>query len=62
MIPEKMLELLILMNIEQNTQFNKELNQWIIENYDDNQINQRYFTLIKEFLNPYALNKTEKSD
>lgn len=57
-----MLELLILMNIEQNIQFSSELNEWIIEKYDDKRINSRYYTLLKEFLNEYALNNTEKSD
>lgn len=62
MIIGDLLELSIFMNLELCTSKNNELNEWIIENYDDKKINKRYFTLIKEFLNDYALNTTEKSD
>lgn len=62
MIPEKMLELLVFMGIEYLTVNNRDVDNWVHENYDEKKINKRYFTLIKEFLNDYALNKTEKSD
>ena len=62
MIPEKMQELLILMMIENNTRVNSELNKYLNSNYDIDKINERYFSLIKEFLTPYALTNTEKSD
>ena len=61
MIPEKMQELLILMMIENNARVNSELNKYL-SNYDIDKINERYFSLIKEFLTPYALTNTEKSD
>lgn len=32
------------------------------ENYDVNKFNERYRELLDKFLDPYALNKTEKSD
>ena len=62
MIPEKMQELLILMMIENNTRVNSELNKYLNSNYDIDKINERYFSLMKEFLTPYALTNTEKSD
>lgn len=62
MIPEKMQELLILMMIENNTRVNSELNKYLNSNYDIDKVNERYFSLIKEFLTPYALTNTEKSD
>lgn len=61
MIPEKMQELLILMMIENNARVNSELNKYL-SNYDIDKINERYFSLMKEFLTPYALTNTEKSD
>ena len=62
MIPEKMQELLILMMIENNARVNSELNKYLNSNYDIDKINERYFSLMKEFLTPYALTNTEKSD
>lgn len=62
MIPEKMQELLILMMIENNTRINSELNNYINKYYNTDEINERYSFLLMEFLTPYALTKTEKSD
>lgn len=62
MIPEKMQELLILMMIENNAKINSELNEYLNKYYDIDKINERYSFLLMEFLTPYALDKTEKSD
>ena len=62
MIPERMQELLILMIIENNAKINSELNDCLNEYYDIDKINRRYSFLLMEFLTPYALDKTEKSD
>lgn len=62
MISEKMLELLVFLNIESVTEINPNLDNWLSENYDTQKINRRYLTLINEFLTDYALNKTEKSE
>lgn len=39
-----------------------EYNEFLSKNYNIEKINSRYLELGKEFLNQYALNKTEKSD
>lgn len=62
MIPEKMLELLLFMKLETLTEINEDLNNWISHNYDEPKINKRYFSLLQEFLTPYALTTAEKSE
>ena len=35
---------------------------WLEDNYDLEELDNDYFPLLEEFLNKYALNKTEKSE
>lgn len=62
MIPERMLELLVLNIINKGYYHNKDYRMFINENYNIKKIENRYLELGKEFLNDYALNKTEKSE
>jgi hypothetical protein len=62
MIPEKMLELLILGDIFKQYDEDTMYKKFIDTNYDIDKLDNRYFELGKEFLTPYALDKTEKSD
>jgi hypothetical protein len=62
MIVEKMLELILLQEIFYSFNNDTEYNEFLSKNYDIEKINSRYLELGKEFLNEYALNKTEKSD
>lgn len=62
MIPEKMLELLILKEILNDLDDDVLYRDYIVMNYNLSKIENRYDELGKEFLNDYALNKTEKSD
>ena len=62
MIPEKMLELLLLQEIFYSFNNDIEYNEFLSKHYNIEKINERYLELGKEFLNDYALNKTEKSD
>lgn len=39
-----------------------EYNEFLSKNYDIEKISDRYLELGKEYLQQYALNKTEKSD
>lgn len=62
MIPEKMLELMLLQEIFHTYNCDIEYAKFLRKNYNIEQINERYLQLGKEFLNDYALDKTEKSD
>ena len=62
MIVEKMLELILLQEIFYSFNNDMEYNEFLSKNYDIEKINNRYLELGKEFLNEYALNKTEKSE
>jgi hypothetical protein len=62
MIPEKMLELLILTKLEDLSNHNPNFDKWVEDNYNIEKINERYLTLMKEFLTPYAKSNAEKSD
>lgn len=62
MTSERMLELLLYTNLEILEKQNPKLEDWIVDNFDSEKINLRYIELLNEFLNDYALNKTEKSD
>lgn len=62
MIPEKMLELLILKEILNDLDNDVLYRDYIVMNYNLSKIENRYDELGKEFLTDYALNKTEKSD
>lgn len=62
MIPEKMLELILWQEIFYTFNNDTEYNDFLTKYYDIEKINNRYLELGKEFLNEYALNKTEKSE
>lgn len=62
MIVEKMLELILLHNILADMDDIPVYATYIGENFDFNKLKTRYDELGKEFLQPYALNNTEKSD
>lgn len=36
--------------------------EYLKEHYDIDKFNERYMELLDEFMKPYALNKTEKSE
>lgn len=57
-----MLELLLLQEIFYVYNNDIEYNEFLSKHYDVEKINERYLELGKEFLNEYALNKTEKSE
>ena len=62
MIPEKMLELLLLIQLENLCNNNLNFSDWAEKNYNVEAINNRYLTLMKEFLSKYAKSSAEKSD
>lgn len=64
MIAERMQEFIIMLLIENRCEFKDGgvFYEHISENYDREAFNKRYLELLDEFLKPYALNKTEKSD
>ena len=62
MILERPLELLILKGILKDYDKHLTYKEYLDESYDVSKIVNRYVELGKEFLNDYALNKTEKSD
>lgn len=55
-------EFIILLLLENNCFNNIRFADYIEDKYDSNKINKRYRELLDDFLNEYALNKTEKSD
>jgi hypothetical protein len=57
-----MLELILLQEIFYSFNTDIEYNEFLKKNYNVEKINKRYLELGKEFLNEYALDKTEKSD
>lgn len=60
MIPEKMLELVILYNVLKDMEELSSYEIFIKSNYDFKAIKLRYDELGKEFLQPYALNDVGK--
>lgn len=56
-----MLELLILQDILNTYDNSNTYKRYLDDNYNINAIEKRYIILGEEFLNDYALNKTEKS-
>jgi hypothetical protein len=62
MIPERMLELIILNEIADKYNNDSYFSAFLDTDYNIEKLNDRYMILTKEFLNDYALNKTEKSD
>ena len=61
MIVEKLVELILLHHIFYDYNVDKEYSDFLEDNYDVDKMRERYLTLGKEFLQQYALNKTEKS-
>jgi len=57
-----MLELLLLCKVLEDYDKDDVYREFIRKNYDSYKIQNRYTELGKEFLNEYALNKTEKSE
>lgn len=62
MTTNKMLELLLLCKVLEDYDKDDVYREFVRENYDSYKIQNRYTELGKEFLNEYALNKTEKSE
>lgn len=62
MIVEKLVELILLQHIFYDYSVDKEYSDFLEDNYDVDKMQERYLTLGKEFLQQYALNKTEKSE
>ena len=62
MTTEKMLELMLLQEIFYSFNNDIEYNEFLSKNYNIEKINDRFLELGKEYLQQYALNKTEKSD
>lgn len=62
MIVEKLVELILLQHIFYDYNVDKEYSDFLEDNYDVDKMRERYLTLGKEFLQQYALNKTEKSE
>ena len=62
MIVERLLELIILKDILKDYTKDKEYADFLDKEYNVQKMENRFLELGKEFLNPYALNKTEKSE
>ena len=62
MTVERMLELLVLSKVYDDYQEDKLYSTFLDNNYDMKKLEDRYIELGREFLNDYALDKTEKSD
>ena len=62
MTVERMLELLVLNKVCDDYQKDKLYSTFLDNNYDMKKLGDRYIKLGREFLNDYALDKTEKSD
>ena len=62
MIPERLQEFITLLLLENNCFNDIKFSDYISDNYDIKKINNRYKELLDDFLNEYALNKTEKSE
>jgi hypothetical protein len=62
MIHEKMSEFVIMLLLERLSMDNRDFDDYFKSNYNLDKFNNRYRILLDEFLNPYALNKTEKSE
>ena len=62
MITEKIVELLLLQFIFTDYKAEKEYRYYLENNYDVDKLQERYLALGKEYLQQYALNKTEKSE
>jgi hypothetical protein len=62
MIIEKLLELIVLKDLLRDYTKDKEYANFLDEEYNVQKMENRFLELGKEFLNDYALNKTEKSE
>ena len=62
MIPERMLELILWQEVFYTFNNDIEYNDFLTKYYDIEKINKRYLELEKEFLKPYAIDNTEKSE
>lgn len=62
MIPERMLEFIILRQIIDDYDKNNYYFRQLSKEYNLVKLEDRYYELGMEFLNEYALDKTEKSD
>ena len=62
MIVEKLLELIVLKDLLRDYTKDEEYANFLDKNYDIQKMENRFLELGKEFLNEYALNKTEKSE
>ena len=62
MIPERMLELLILQRICDDYYNDRIYANYLDKHYDMQKLGDRYDELGKEFLTPYAIDNTGKSD
>ena len=62
MIIEKLLELIVLKDLLRDYAKDKEYANFLDEEYNVQKMENRFLELGKEFLNEYALNKTEKSE
>lgn len=55
-------EFIIMLLIKNNCFNNIQFSDYVKDNYDTKRFNKRYRELLDNFLNDYALNKTEKSE
>ena len=62
MIVEKLLELIVLKDLLRDYIKDKEYADFLDKEYNVQKMQNRFLELGKEFLNEYALNKTEKSE
>ena len=62
MIIEKLLELIVLKDLLRDYAKDKEYANFLDTEYNVQKMENRFLELGKEFLNEYALNKTEKSE
>ena len=62
MIPERLQEFIALLLIENSCFNDLKFSDYIKDNYNTKKFNNRYKELLDDFLNEYALNKTEKSE
>ena len=62
MITEKLLELIVLKDLLRDYNKDKEYANFLDEEYNVQKMENRFLELGEEFLNEYALNKTEKSE
>ena len=55
-------EFIIMLLLENLAHRDKDFLNYLYDNYDAKAFNNRYRELLDKFLEPYALNKTEKSE